>query len=29
MSNSCQPPELPVAAFQSPVVPCGEQSAPW
>src|SRR6266540_1292177 len=29
IDHSCQPPELPVAAFQVPVVPVGEQSAPW
>ena len=25
--QSVQPPELPVNAFQSPVVPCGSQSS--
>jgi hypothetical protein len=28
-SNSVQPLLGPVAAFQVPVVPVGEQSAPW
>ena len=26
--HCCQPPELPVAAFQAPVVPVGEQVSP-